>query len=99
MSHSYDHKVVNESAFKYESSGTEVVPTIYKLLLLRISQRLGRLDLGMHAHFINRNGWSMKMKNFNTSVSCRHFMGKGGRSSTVRKWPHLLMLESKENQL
>ena len=91
------------SSMKVHSNMNLVVlklyPTIYKLLLLRISQRLGRLDLGMHAHFINRNRWSMKMKNFNTSVSCRHFMGKGGRSSTVRKWPHLLMLESKENRL
>jgi len=95
--------MTTRSSMKLHSDMNLVVlklyPTIYKLLLLRISQRLWRLDLGKHAHFINRNGWSMKMKNFNTSVSCRHFMGNDGRSSTVRKWPHLLMLESKENQL
>lgn len=89
----------NESALKYESSGTKVVSNKRQTHIAKISQRLWRLNLRMHARFINRNGRSIKMKNFNTSVSCRHFMGKGGRNSTVRKWPHLLMLESKENQL
>ena len=54
----------------------KLYPTIYKLLLLRISQRLGRLDLGMHAHFINRNGCSMKMKNFEHICLLQTFHGK-----------------------